>query len=195
MGSSSTITECADPALARVVSFDHESLILVDPQDNEIGHLSKAEAHDGAGRLHRAFSLFVFDAAGRLLVQRRAAGKRLWPEYWSNTCCSHPRRGEDMQTAITRRLAEELGMRCRFSFLFKFEYHAQYGDAGAEHELCSVYAGVSHDRPQRNPSEIAELRWIEPDALDAEIAEHADRYTPWFRLEWARIRRERAQAS
>jgi isopentenyl-diphosphate delta-isomerase len=100
-----------------------------------------------------------------------------------------------MQTAITRRLAEELGMRCRFSFLFKFEYHAQYGDAGAEHELCWVYAGVSHDRPQRNPSEIAELRWVEPDTLDAEMAAHPDQYTPWFQMEWARIRRERAQAS
>ena len=79
---------------ARIVSSEDEALILVDTDDTAIGSMSKAECHDGAGILHRAFSVFLFDEHGRLLLQQRAAGKRLWPLYWSNTCCSHPRQGE-----------------------------------------------------------------------------------------------------
>jgi isopentenyl-diphosphate delta-isomerase len=171
-----------------VVSFDDEPLILVDADDNEVGHLEKAAAHQGAGRLHRAFSLFVFDERGRLLLQRRAASKRLWPDYWSNTCCSHPRRGEDMTQAIHRRLDEELRMRCELQFLFKFQYHAQFDAEGAENELCWVYAGRSNDVPEHNRSEISALRYVEPAALDLEMSRSPRAFTPWFKLEWARIR-------
>jgi isopentenyl-diphosphate delta-isomerase len=173
---------------AGAVSFDDEPLILVDGQDNEIGHLHKSEAHRGAGKLHRAFSLFVFDRRGRLLVQRRAASKRLWPGYWSNSCCSHPRRGEDMDAAVRRRLGEELGLSCTMHFLYKFRYQAQYDAEGAEHELCSVFAGRSDATPQPNPSEISESRYVEPAALDIEMAGAATLFTPWFRLEWTRVR-------
>lgn len=172
-----------------VVSFDNEPLILVDEHDNEIGHLPKAEAHRGAGTLHRAFSLFVFDDRGRLLVQRRAASKRLWPDYWSNTCCSHPRRGEDITSAIHRRLDEELHMRCALDFLFKFQYQAQFDAEGAENELCWVYSGHSSDLPEHNHSEISDLRYVEPAALDVEMRRAPLTFTPWFKLEWARIRR------
>lgn len=178
-----------------VVSFDTEPLILVDAADNELGYLPKAEAHQGAGRLHRAFSLFVFDERGRLLLQRRAAGKRLWPDYWSNTCCSHPRRGEDMADAIARRLHEELRMRCAFEFLFKFQYQAQFDAAGAEHELCWVYSGCSNDTPDLNLSEISDLRYVEPAALDREMRRAPHTFTPWFKLEWARIRRGIARSA
>ena len=94
----------------RIVSSESEELILVDRADNEIGFISKADAHDGAGILHRAFSLFLFNDEGELLVQQRAPGKRLWGGYWSNSCCSHPRRGESMLTATGRRLEEELNL-------------------------------------------------------------------------------------
>src|SRR6185437_11810517 len=87
---------------------DSELLILVDESDREIGQLSKAECHRGSGVLHRAFSLLIFNEAGELLLQQRSAHKRLWPLYWSNSCCSHPRRAESMETAIHRRLYEEL---------------------------------------------------------------------------------------
>ena len=86
-----------------IVSSEAEELILVDPDDNETGYLSKAECHDGQGILHRAFSLFLFNADGELLLQQRGATKRLWPEFWSNSICSHPRRGESMQVATRRR--------------------------------------------------------------------------------------------
>src|SRR5690606_14929915 len=110
-----------------IVSFDDEALVLVDADDREIGFLDKASAHDGEGVLHRAFSLFIFNPQGELLLQQRAADKRLWPGFWANSCCSHPRRGESMQDAIRRRLDEELGLDCALHFLFKFQYQARYG--------------------------------------------------------------------
>jgi len=173
-----------------VVSFDDEPLILVDADDREIGFLPKADAHLGRGTLHRAFSLFVFNSGGELLLQQRASGKRLWPMFWSNTCCSHPRRGETMDIAIHRRLMEELGFQCEFEYLFKFQYQAQFDAEGAEHELCWVYAGRSDTLPRVNANEIAALRFIAPDALDAEIASNPAQFTPWFKIEWARIRNE-----
>jgi isopentenyl-diphosphate Delta-isomerase len=171
----------------RVVSHDDEQLILVDGDDREIGFLRKADAHLGSGTLHRAFSLFVFNSAGELLLQQRANGKRLWPGYWSNTCCSHPRRGETMQRAIHRRLREELGLQAELEFLFKFQYQSQYDAGGAEHELCSVYAGRSNARPRANVREVAAWRYATPQALQAEIACAPESFTPWFKMEWTRI--------
>jgi isopentenyl-diphosphate delta-isomerase len=173
----------------QVVSRDDEQLILVDTDDHEIGFLAKGEAHRGSGTLHRAFSLFVFNPAGALLVQQRADGKRLWPGYWSNSCCSHPRRGETMNRAIHRRLWEELGLRADLQFLFKFRYHAQYDRQGAEYELCWVYAGHSAERPRPNADEIAAWRYVTPQALQTEIASAPESFTPWFKLEWAHIPR------
>jgi isopentenyl-diphosphate delta-isomerase len=171
----------------RVVSSDDEQLILVDRSDREIGFLAKADAHVGGGTLHRAFSLFIFNPAGELLLQQRAKGKRLWPGYWSNSCCSHPRRGEGMDTAIRRRLREELGMSAELEFLFKFQYQTKYDVQTAEHELCWVYAGHSAQRPRVNAHEIAGCRYVTPDALQAEIDRAPETFTPWLKLEWARI--------
>lgn len=178
------------PAQDAVVSSETEQLILVDEQDREIGSGSKAACHDAHGILHRAFSLFVFNGRGELLLQQRSASKRLWPGYWANSCCSHPRRGESMEVATQRRLREELGLECELKFLYKFQYQADYGELGAEHELCWVYVGSS-DAPVRvNANEIADWRFIEPEELDREIAEHSERFTPWLRLEWNRLRSE-----
>ena len=150
-------------APAKQVSFDSELLILVDENDNEIGNKSKAECHDGQGILHRAFSLFIFNAEGKLLLQQRSADKRLWPKYWSNSCCSHPRQGESMDEAIQRRLHQELGMTSTLKFLYKFQYQAPFGDLGSEHELCWVYIGYSEDKVRANENEIAAWRFIDPD--------------------------------
>lgn len=178
----------ADEVNQRLVSFDDEPLVLVNEDDEILGYLDKASAHRGSGVLHRAFSIFLFRSDGSLIIQRRAEGKPLWPGYWSNTCCSHPRRGEAMETAAQRRLQEELGVACDLSFLYRFRYQAQYDADGAEHELCSVYAGRT-DAPLRiNRTEIAETREIRPDALDRALAGDPESYTPWFRMEWQRIR-------
>lgn len=173
-----------------VVSFEDEKLILVDDDDNEIGHLSKDACHDGQGQLHRAFSLFIFNDAGEVLLQQRSAQKRLWPLYWSNACCSHPRRGEDMPTAVNRRLQQELGMHSDLRFLFKFIYQAQYDASGAEHELCWVYLGRSSDDIVVNANEIADWRYVPVEQLDHELAAEPDKFTPWLKLEWHRIRAE-----
>jgi isopentenyl-diphosphate delta-isomerase len=170
------------------VSSEDELLILVDEHDRELGHLSKRACHDGDGVLHRAFSLFVFNGAGELLLQRRSADKRLWPLYWSNTCCSHPRRGEMVATAAHRRLLQELGMTADLHHLYSFSYHARFGDAGSEREVCWVWAGISDDAPRPNPHEISGCRWITPEELDRETVERPEDFTPWFLMEWPRVR-------
>jgi isopentenyl-diphosphate delta-isomerase len=170
---------------------DSDSLILVDEADREVGHLDKARCHEGRGVLHRAFSLLIFNDAGELLLQQRSAGKRLWPLFWSNSCCSHPRRAETMEQAIHRRLYEELGLRCPLQFLFKFQYQAQFDAAGAEQELCSVFVGRTSDPVRIDAGEILAWRWISPEALQAELAgAGAERFTPWFVMEWERILRD-----
>jgi len=177
------------------IAPDSERLILVDEADREVGHMSKAQCHQGGGVLHRAFSLLIFNGAGELLLQQRAASKQLWPRFWSNSCCSHPRRDESMEAAIHRRLYEELGLRCSLHFLFKFKYQAQFEAAGAEHELCSVFIGRCTDRLRIDPNEILAWRWISPRALQAEMTgSGAGNFTPWFILEWGRIWREHRAA-
>ncbi len=173
-----------------IVSSEQEPLILVDRDDREVGHLDKSACHDGDGVLHRAFSLFVFNPAGELLLQRRAAGKRLWPAYWSNSCCSHPRAGESMDQAVARRLYQELGLTATLRFVYKFEYVAAFEDLGTEHELCWVYVGTSNDDPVINTTEIDEWRWIAPEDLTRELAADGAAFTPWLKLEWARLRQE-----
>jgi len=167
------------------VSFDSEPLILVDENDQQIGHMAKREAHRGHGTLHRAFSVFLFDERNRLLLQQRSAAKPLWPLYWSNSCCSHPRRGEDMNSATHRRVREELGVEAPLQYVYKFIYQADFGDVGAEHELCHVFIGQVEDpRIQVHPDEIAGWRWVEFDQVAELLDKGPEPCTPWFRMEW-----------
>ena len=177
-----------------VVSSDDEPLVLVDADDRPLGTLAKSACHEGDGVLHRAFSLFIFDDDGRVLLQRRAAAKPLWPLYWSNSCCSHPRDGESMEDAVRRRLHEELGLNCPLHYLYRFTYQASYLEVGSEHELCSVFAGRTSDAVRANRNEIADCRWVEPDWLDVELERDPGRFTPWLRLEWPRVRAMLAEA-
>jgi isopentenyl-diphosphate delta-isomerase len=171
-----------------VVSSDREELILVDDHDREIGAQAKGVCHSGRGILHRAFSIFVFNGDNELLLQKRSGGKLLWPNYWSNTCCSHPRRGESMDEAVERRLRQELGFTCPLEFLYKFKYQAQYGTVGAEHEYCWVYYGKYVGPIDVNASEIADWRYIGVDDLERELAQAPETFTPWFKMEWVHIR-------
>jgi isopentenyl-diphosphate Delta-isomerase len=178
------------------IMADSDALILVDEADRKLGHLGKEACHQGRGILHRAFSVLIFNGHGELLLQQRAPSKRLWPLYWSNSCCSHPRIMESMEAATRRRLNEELGIHCTLEFLFKFQYHAQFDETGAEHELCSVYIGRYDGPLQVNREEIHDWRWLAPDILQREMSVAVDnaRYTPWFVLEWARIWRDHRPA-
>ena len=172
------------------VLSESELLILVDTDDKETGNLSKAECHDGDGILHRAFSVFLFNDQRELLLQQRSAGKRLWPMYWTNTCCSHPRQGESMQIATERRLQQELNTASTLEFIYKFEYQARFGDLGSENELCSVYLGRLEREATANDAEIAALRYAGAKTLQAEIESNPDDFTPWFKMEWQRLNEE-----
>jgi isopentenyl-diphosphate delta-isomerase len=176
----------------RVVSSEAEELILVDANDDETGFLSKAECHDGPGRLHRAFSLFLFNEGGELLLQQRAPSKRLWPGFWSNTCCSHPRRGETMEVATRRRLRDELNIGASVEYVYKFQYRAEFGDAGSENELCHVYLGRAPALVRPNEHEIEAIRFVSPRELADEFEAHPERFTPWFRMEWQALTTEHA---
>ena len=173
-----------------VVSNSSDQLILVDELDREIGCKAKSECHAGNGVLHRAFSIFIFNSNNELLLQQRSAEKPLWPNYWSNTCCSHPRNGESMETAVARRLGQELGFECVLEYLYKFKYHAQYGAVGAEHEYCWVYQGLYDGQVNANSNEITDWRFVDIKTLDEELATHPDRFTPWFKMEWTQIRND-----
>jgi isopentenyl-diphosphate Delta-isomerase len=175
-------------AREEIVSNASEQLILVDDLDREIGFKAKTEAHTGKGVLHRAFSVFVFNSANEVLLQQRSLSKMLWPGYWSNACCSHPRRGETMTEAVTRRLEQELGFECPVEYLYKFKYHAQYEGIGAEHELCSVYYGRYDGAVDVNVNEIAAWRFVGVTALERELKSKPETFTPWFKMEWVHIK-------
>lgn len=170
------------------VQMDEDQLILVDEQDVEIGSLGKVDCHLGDGVLHRAFSVFLFNPDGKLLIQQRNPAKMLWGGYWANSCCSHPRLGEDALAAAHRRISEELGVSCDLQYLYKFVYQARFGDVGSEYENCWVFAGHFDGKVDSNPDEIAEWRFIKPDELTQEIERNGDIYTPWLKLEWDVIR-------
>lgn len=164
-----------------------ERLILVDEHDQPVGSVGKLEGHLGEGQLHRAFSVFIFNRKGEFLLQRRSAGKMLWPLYWTNTCCSHPREGESYQEAGQRRLREEMGFSCPLEYIGKFAYQARYQDIGSENELCSVLVGRYDGPVVANPEEAAEYAWVDFALLKERVAAHPEEYTPWFRLELERF--------
>ncbi len=171
----------------QVVSFEDELLILVDENDSIIDHKTKEESHNGDGILHRAFSVFIFDDQNRVLMQKRSEQKRLWPLYWSNSCCSHPRKGESYEISTQRRIKEELGISTDLKFLYKFQYQAKFEDRGSENELCSVYIGKSSDPISVNPNEIAEWKFVDISELTQDIELKPENYTPWLKMEWKEI--------
>lgn len=166
---------------------DQERLILVDEHDRECGVASKTECHRGRGLLHRAFSVFLANPRGEILLQQRGPQKPLWPGFWSNSCCSHPRPGEAVDAAARRRVREELGVDCDLEFLYKFEYQADFGEVGAEHEYCWVFFGRSSGQIAADPDEIAAWEYVRPEEITRRIAADEARFTPWMKMEWQRI--------
>lgn len=171
------------------VSFDSEHLILVDELDQAVGSASKMAAHQPGGTLHRAFSIFLFGPNNVVLLQQRSSSKPLWPGYWSNSCCSHPRVGETYEQATQRRVREELGVGATLEKLYQFEYRAHYRDLGTEHELCSVYVGQCHSSDIAvHPEEIGAWGWFNCDHVDVWTRSEPDAFTPWFLMEWSVLR-------
>ena len=158
-----------------------EQLIYVDEQDRELGSGGKMLAHQ-EGLLHRAFSVFVFDAAGRLLLQKRAASKYHSGGLWSNTACGHPRPGEETGAAARRRLREEMGLDCELSEAFAFRYRAEFDNGLVEHEYDHVFFGRHEGDPAPDPSEVEDWRWASPDELSRDLQANPQHYTYWLRL-------------
>jgi len=167
---------------------DMDQVILVDETDSALGVADRDEVHRRPGLLHRAFSVFLFDAAGRMLLQRRAATKPRFGGLWSNACCSHPRPGEPTEAAAHRRLREELGVDAPLEHRFTFVYRAEDAAGGwVEHELDHVFVGRCDAVGTLDPAEIDEVCWVEVAELTERIADNPQAYTPWLRIALRRI--------
>jgi len=158
-----------------------ELVILVDADDHPLGTMEKMRAH-AEGRLHRAFSVFVFDRAGRLLMQRRAASKYHSAGLWSNTCCGHPRPGEPVDLAADRRLFEEMGFRSQLREIFSFVYRVELDRQMVEHEVDHVLVAESDGSPSPNPAEVDDWKWIDLPRLRDDIARQPEAFTSWLRI-------------
>jgi len=158
-----------------------EMLILVDTHDNERGSGEKTEVHR-KGELHRAFSIVIFSAEGKMLIQKRAKGKYHSGGQWSNACCGHPRLGEDIEKAAHRRLREELGFDCGLRGIFQFVYKARLDGGITEYEYDHTFIGTYYGKMKSDPREVEDLKWIRMDTLTSEIRRHPQNYTPWFEI-------------
>lgn len=164
-----------------------ERVVLVNPQDEVLGLMEKMQAHENA-LLHRAFSVFLFNDKGEMLLQQRAAGKYHSPLQWTNACCSHPRENESYLDAAKRRLQEELGISAELTERFHFLYKADVGQGLWEHELDYVFTGEYNGDFTLNPEEVADIKYISIDELKREIEESPERYTEWFKIIWDEYR-------
>ncbi|MFU8844875.1 MAG: isopentenyl-diphosphate Delta-isomerase [Bacteroidales bacterium] len=163
-----------------------EFVILVDKNDKEVGLMEKMEAHE-RGVLHRAFSVFVFNQNKELMLQQRAFTKYHSPGLWTNTCCSHPRKGETIDEAAHRRLLEEMGFDCPIRKSFHFIYKADVGQGLTEHEFDHVLIGVSDSEPLINKDEVNAWKYIKLPDLKNEIQKHPDLFTVWFRIAFKEV--------
>lgn len=157
-----------------------ELLILVDTHDRKRGYAPKLQVHQ-QGLLHRAFSVFIFDQNGRVLLQQRALGKYHSQGLWTNACCGHPRPGERTMAAAQRRLQEEMGLTCPLHKVATLLYHEQVSNQLIEHEYDHVFAGISHTDPIANPEEAHSWQWLELSQIPAHIAAAPDTFSIWFR--------------
>jgi isopentenyl-diphosphate delta-isomerase len=163
-----------------------ENVVLVDSNDNEIGFMEKMEAHKQA-KLHRAFSVFLFNDNRDFLLQRRALTKYHSPGLWTNTCCSHPRIGETTLGAANRRLIEEMGLATELNEIFSFTYKADVGQGLIEHEFDHVYFGFSNDKPEINFDEVDSWKYLSLTDLQHDMNKNPDSYTVWFRIAFDRV--------
>lgn len=163
-----------------------ELVILVDQNDTQVGVMEKMQAHVEAV-LHRAFSVFIFNSKGELMLQQRAFSKYHSPGLWSNTCCSHPRPGEKTDDAAHRRLKEEMGFDCDFTEAFSFVYKAPFTNELTEHEYDHVFIGISDELPVINTDEAAAYRMVTIDNIRKEMNQDPEKFSVWFRIAFDRV--------
>ena len=158
-----------------------ENVILVNENDEQIGLMEKIEAHEKA-LLHRAFSVFILNDKGELMLQQRALHKYHSPGLWTNTCCSHQREGESNISAGKRRLQEEMGFVTELAEAVSFIYKAAFDNGLTEHEYDHVMIGTYNDKPIINPDEVASWKWMDVQAVKDDITENPNQYTAWFKI-------------
>jgi isopentenyl-diphosphate delta-isomerase len=164
-----------------------QQVVLVDEHDNEVGVMEKMEAHQKA-LLHRAFSVFVFNAKGEMLLQQRALSKYHSGGLWTNTCCSHPYPGESVADAAARRLHEELGFTTPLHKAFSFVYKAAFDNGLTEHEFDHVFVGEYEGTINPNQAEVGDYCYRSPDAIASDMELRPELYTAWFRIAFPRVR-------
>lgn len=170
-----------------------EQVILVDETDTPVGAMEKMEAHRKA-LLHRAFSVFIFNEKGEMLLQQRAPGKYHSPGLWTNACCSHPRPGEDTRDAALRRLKEELGFTTQLEKLFDFTYRSAFDNGLTEYEYDHVFVGQYDQEIRPNALEVSDHGYRSLEDIRADLATHPDRYTTWFHLAFPMVAAARASS-
>ena len=158
-----------------------ENVILVNPNDEQIGLMPKLEAHE-KGVLHRAFSVFVLNDKNEMMLQQRAQHKDHAPLLWTNTCCSHQREGETNIQAGSRRLHEEMGFKTELKELFHFIYKAPFDNGLTEHELDHVMIGYYNEEPKINPDEVENWKWMSIEEVLKDMQVHPEIYTVWFKI-------------
>ena len=158
-----------------------EKVVLVDQNDKQIGTMEKMEAHEKA-LLHRAFSIFIFNDKNELLLQQRALSKYHSPGLWTNTCCSHPREEEKTIDAAHRRMKEEMGFDCDFEEAFSFIYNSDVGQGLVEHEFDHVFIGNSTKKPNINPDEVHDWKYMPMNIIREDMNKTPEKYTVWFRI-------------
>ena len=159
--------------------MEKNQVILVDEQDAPLGVMEKMEAHR-TGMLHRAFSIFIFNREGQMLLQQRAHGKYHSGGLWTNACCSHPQPGEQVQEAAERRLMEELGFNTKLEKVFDFLYKAGLDNGLTEHEFDHVFVGIYNGPINYNTDEVMHIEYKTLDEIKASLGEDPSRYTAWF---------------
>ena len=164
-----------------------ERVILVDENDNQIGTEEKIAAHEKA-LLHRAFSVFVFNNKGELLLQKRAGTKYHCGGLWTNTVCSHPREGESLNHAAHRRLGEEMGFDCEVLEIFEFVYKKKFDNGLSEHEYDHVFIGKFDGQPIPNPVEVEDIKWMSINEIKEDIEKNPENYTYWFKIAIKKIK-------
>lgn len=155
-------------------------VILVNKNNRKIGHMEKIKAHM-EGRLHRAFSIFIFNSKKELLLQKRAQSKYHSGNLWSNTVCSHPKPGERYISSAHRRLKEEMGFDCKLQKIKCFIYRAELNDCLIENEYDCIFKGVYDGQPKPNPREVSGFKWVSIDNLKIDLKSNPHKYTFWFK--------------
>ena len=158
-----------------------EKVILVDENDTQVGLMPKLEAHQ-KGLLHRAFSVFIFNSNHQLLLQKRAVSKYHSGGLWTNTCCSHPREGEETINAANRRLIEEMGIKTNLRKVFDFIYKAELDNELTENEFDHVFYGIYNQDPIINTEEADDFKWVDLETLNNDITVNGQNYTVWFKI-------------